>query len=76
VCLDISSDFSSLALLTFVEFHEVFLVVQYLFEEFFAAGAPPGLLATAHLLLEAVEGAGLFFRRGENLGASVEVPIN
>jgi hypothetical protein len=62
VFLYVGGNLFSVACFHFVEFHKVFLMVEYFFEEFFATRAASGILTTLHLLLKSVKGACLFFR--------------
>ena len=60
----------------FVKFEELFLTIEYFFQEFLAALATTHLLARPHLLLESVQGARLFLTVGEDSLTFVEIAIN
>ena len=76
VRFDISRDFLYFSLMFFVEFHEVFVMVEYLFQELLSTGAASGILSGAHLLLKSIQSSCFFFRGGEYLCASVKVPVD
>lgn len=59
-----------------VELNELFLMVKHFLQEFLSASASTVLLTTAHLLLEPVKSASLFFALGEHFGASVKISVN
>ena len=58
-----------------VEFNELLLMVEDLFEEFLSSGSTTVFLAAAHLLFKSVERARFFFRLSEHFGASVKVSV-
>lgn len=58
-----------------VEFNELLLMVENLFEEFLSSGSTTMFLAAAHLLFKSVERARFFFRLSEHFSASVKVSV-
>lgn len=60
----------------FVKLDKFSLPIEDLFQEFFAASAPPHLLPRPHLLLETIERAGLLLAVGEDTLAFVEVAVD
>ena len=59
-----------------MEFKELLLAVEHLFQEFFSAGSTAHLLPRPHLLLKAINCAGLFLAVCENALPFVEFTID